>query len=67
MNTFIPIKWLGFLDTACCYCSACTSRAALFDRWEVYKNKQNASIQIDATRKIVTSMFSPAHWLHGSE
>lgn len=41
--------------------------ASLLDRWEAFKDKQNAAIQIEAARKVGDDIFSSAYWLHGEQ
>jgi len=66
MNTFILISgWLFWILVMAV--TVLVFGTILLDRWEVYKNKQNASVQIDATRKIGTNISSAAHWLHDDE
>lgn len=66
MNTFILISgWLFWILAMAV--AVLVLGAILLDRWIAFENKQNASIQIDATRKMGTNIFSPAHWLHDDE
>ena len=66
MNIFILISgwifWILIMAIA-----VLVLGASLLDRWEVYKDKQNAAIQIDAARKVGGRIFLEAYWLHGEQ